>query len=231
MPMPKPPQRHTAFSLRATATQTHEPACPSQHPTCLLTCCRPFPAAGSSTADACSKLRHGLLASCRPAALQGRTYTMQHACLFELRPSPGVEPAAAGQDALQWRGFVDMPGGGNRFTARWVPQARLYLALTNPSIDRYGANADARNILVLVYSNDLLSWRIATTVLLPNDGLTWEQSLWMTGYHYTDWIVDGSDILAAIRTAYDGAHSFHDSNMITFKRIAGYRQYLPHDPT
>lgn len=54
-----------------------------------------------------------------PAALQGRTYTMQHACLFELRPSPGAEPAAAGQDALQWRGFVDMPGGGNRFTARW----------------------------------------------------------------------------------------------------------------
>lgn len=33
---------------------------------------------------------------------------------------------------------------------RWVPQARLYLALTNPSIDRYGANPDARNILVLV---------------------------------------------------------------------------------
>lgn len=26
-----------------------------------------------------------------------------------------------------------------------------------------------------------------------------------------DWMVDGPDILAAIRTAYDGAHSFHDS--------------------
>lgn len=127
-----------------------------------------------------------------------------------------------------------------------------------------------------MHSTDLLSWRIATTVLVPNDGLTWEQSLWMTGYHYagrlrwgrcltvspfvqliaapgtvtpndrclqwhsiraaqawrmpppalpdaflrpvrllapptTDWVVDGPDILAAVRTAYDGAHSFHDS--------------------
>lgn len=29
---------------------------------------------------------------------------------------------------------------------------QLYLALTNPSVDRYGANPDARNILVLVRS-------------------------------------------------------------------------------
>lgn len=33
--------------------------------------------------------------------------------------------------------------------------------------------------------------------------------------------------MAAIRTAYNGADSFHNSNMITFKRIQNYRQYLP----
>lgn len=42
-----------------------------------------------------------------------------------------------------------------------------------------------------VYSNDLLSWRIATTLLVPNDGLTWEQSLWMTGYHYAGGLCHG----------------------------------------
>lgn len=52
--------------------------------------------------------------------LQGRTYTMQHACLFALRPSPSTGPAAPRPDALEWRGFADMPGGGNRFTARCV---------------------------------------------------------------------------------------------------------------
>ncbi|KAL4437386.1 hypothetical protein ABPG75_004525 [Micractinium tetrahymenae] len=172
----------------------------------------------------------GLLLRCLVYDAQGRTYTMQHACLFQLRPGPSPGPAAPGSDSLAWQDFVDMPGGGNRFTARWVPEARRYLALTNPSIDRYGSNPDARNILVLVHSTDLLSWRIATTVLIPNDGLTWEQSLWMTGYHYADWIVDGSDILAAVRTAYDGAHSYHDSNRITFKRIGNFRRYLPPMP-
>lgn len=150
------------------------------------------------------------------------------------------------------------------------------MALTNPSIDRYGSNSDARNILVLVgaaavtraysasralksrfvgsscvwgawpcdqlsantcalphsffpsqvHSRNLLDWRIGTTVLVPNDGLPWEQSLWHTGYHYADIVIDGADLLAAIRTAYDGAHSYHDSNQITFKRVANFRQYL-----
>lgn len=42
-----------------------------------------------------------------------------------------------------------------------------------------------------------------------------------------DWIIDGQDMLAAIRTAYDGANSYHNSNQITFKRIVNYRQFLP----
>ena len=42
-----------------------------------------------------------------------------------------------------------------------------------------------------------------------------------------DWLIEGNDIVAAIRTAYNGADSFHNSNRITFKRIQGYRQYIP----
>ena len=34
------------------------------------------------------------------------------------------------------------------------------------------------------HSLNLIDWRIATTVLVPNDGLSWEQSLWYTGYQY-----------------------------------------------
>ncbi|KAI3429841.1 hypothetical protein D9Q98_010153 [Chlorella vulgaris] len=154
------------------------------------------------------------------------------------RSSGGWEAAAgSGGDALPppspphrpllWHGFVDMPGGGNKFQVRFDPMSGRYLALTNPSIDRYGSNSDARNILVLAHSLNLIDWRIATTVLVPNDGLPWEQSLWHTGYHYADWIIDGQDMLAAIRTAYDGANSYHNSNQITFKRIVNYRQFLP----
>lgn len=77
------------------------------------------------------------------------------------RSSGGWEAAAgSGGDALPppspphrpllWHGFVDMPGGGNKFQVRFDPMSGRYLALTNPSIDRYGSNSDARNILVLV---------------------------------------------------------------------------------
>ena len=41
-----------------------------------------------------------------------------------------------------------------------------------------------------------------------------------------DWLTDGPDLLALIRTAYGAAHSFHDSNLITFKRVAAYRRLL-----
>lgn len=95
---------------------------------------------------------------------------------------------------------------------RYDPSTRLYWSFTNPSIDRYGTNADARNILVLACSSNLEDWRIAETVLVPNDGLDWDASLWVTGYQYVDWVFDGPDMLLAIRTAFDGAHSFHDSN-------------------
>lgn len=71
-----------------------------------------------------------------------------------------------------------------RFTARFDPSTGLYLALTNPSIDRYGANPDARNTLALVFSRDLLSWRVAATLLVANDGLPWDDSLWRTAYQY-----------------------------------------------
>ena len=64
------------------------------------------------------------------------------------RHVPAQEPAT-GPD-LVWQGFIEMPGGGNKFVVRYDAVSRRYLALTNPSIDRYGSNPDARNVLVLV---------------------------------------------------------------------------------
>ena len=69
------------------------------------------------------------------------------------RPREGLlgEPAGPGAlGSLAWQGFVSMPGGGNKFIVRYDGSTGRYLALTNPSVDRYGSNPDARNILVLV---------------------------------------------------------------------------------
>jgi hypothetical protein len=48
------------------------------------------------------------------------------------------------------------------------------------------------------------------------------------GFQYVDWLIDGDDIIAACRAAYDdgmgGAHNYHDANYLTFHRIANFRR-------
>jgi hypothetical protein len=47
------------------------------------------------------------------------------------------------------------------------------------------------------------------------------------GFQYPDWLFDGDDIIAAIRTAHDdglgGAHNAHNANFLTFHRFANFR--------
>ena len=38
-----------------------------------------------------------------------------------------------------------------------------------------------------------------------------------TAFSYVDWVVDGPDLLLAIRTGYRGSVSYHNTNRITFK--------------
>lgn len=42
-----------------------------------------------------------------------------------------------------------------------------------------------------------------------------------------DWQFDGDgDIIMAVRTAYRGAQSYHNSNRVTYKRIKDFRSLL-----
>ena len=47
-----------------------------------------------------------------------------------------------------------------------------------------------------------------------------------TGFQYVDWQYYGDDIIYLARTAYRGAHTYNDSNRITFHRLEHFRQYL-----
>lgn len=58
----------------------------------------------------------GLLMRCRVCDIKNRLYTLEHACLFTLDGNP--TPALNNVGALQWRGFISMPGGGNKFVVR-----------------------------------------------------------------------------------------------------------------
>jgi hypothetical protein len=111
------------------------------------------------------------------------------------------------------KGFIDFPGGRTKFTIRFDDTTQRYWSLVNPQID-----PDAeRNRLVLISSEDLRNWQRERTIIEHPDR---EHH----GFQYVDWLFDGDDIIAVSRTAWDGAHNFHDANHLTFHRIPEFRE-------
>lgn len=121
-------------------------------------------------------------------------------------------------------GFIDFPGGMTKFTIRRDAVTGLYLTLSNPTT--MPGVVYQRNVLTLCTSANLRDWRVVRTVLEDDSPLSPAESLQLTGFQYADWHFDGDDLLALVRTAYDGAHNFHDANYITFHRISAFRDGL-----
>jgi hypothetical protein len=119
-------------------------------------------------------------------------------------------------------GFVDFPGGCKKFTIRRDPRDGSYWSLANwvpPGMQT--ANPErTRNTLALTHSADSRRWEVASVILQHPDAST-------HGFQYADWLFDGEDLIAVVRTAFDdeqgGAHNQHDANYLTFHRIADFR--------
>jgi hypothetical protein len=81
-----------------------------------------------------------------------------------------------------------------------------------------------RNTLALLSSTNLRDWHNRGIVLHHPDTVH-------HAFQYVDWLIDGDDLIAACRTAFDdeqgGAHSAHDANFLTFHRIANFRSRSP----
>jgi len=121
-------------------------------------------------------------------------------------------------------GFIDFPGGMTKFTIRRDPGTGLYLTLSNNNTDP--TLPSQRNVLSLHASEDLLHWHHVLTLLEDDSGLSWEDSVHLTGFQYVDWQFDDGDIVYIVRTAYGGAHNYHDANRITFHKIEDFSALL-----
>ncbi|MBN1875824.1 MAG: exo-alpha-sialidase [Anaerolineae bacterium] len=121
-------------------------------------------------------------------------------------------------------GFIELPGGHTKFTIRYDPQSDLYLTLSNGVTDL--AHPTNRSVLSLYVSTDLRQWIHCATLLEDDLSVSSEDAARWTGFQYVDWQFDGDDLIYLVRTAYDGAHNFHDSNRITFHRIREFRSIL-----
>ncbi len=124
--------------------------------------------------------------------------------------------------------FIPFPGGLKKFCVRFDASTGYYWSLVNFVPQRHWLyNPErARNTSVLARSRDLRNWEMRCAVLYAPDIQT-------SGFQYADFKFDGDDIAAIYRTAYPdgqgGAHSQHDSNFITFKRIDHFRALTPDD--
>ena len=118
-------------------------------------------------------------------------------------------------------GLIDFPGGMTKFIIPKDESTGTYWTLTSPNINP--AFINQRNVLALYASTDLLIWRRRATLLEDDSGLSLEESAAVTGFQYAGWQFDGEDIPFVLRTVYDGAHNYHNSNRITFHRIKGFR--------
>jgi hypothetical protein len=121
-------------------------------------------------------------------------------------------------------GFIHFPGGMTKFTVRRDQATGLYVTLSNNNTEP--SHPAQRNVLSLHVSGDLTDWRHVTTLLSDDSGLPWVESVGRVAFQYVDWIFDRDEILYLVRTAYDGAHNYHDANRITFHRLSNWRRLV-----
>ena len=119
--------------------------------------------------------------------------------------------------------LIDFPGGSKKFSIRYDDVSQSYWTLSNPVLPQHQGQASAssiRNALALMRSADLKQWEIRCILLYHPDTRK-------HAFQYPDWLIEGDDLIAAIRTAYDdglgGAHNAHDANFLTFHRFGNFR--------
>jgi hypothetical protein len=169
---------------------------------------------------------------------------------FEATPlwqekSPRIKIHDAGQRISfdPTSGYIDFPGSKAKFSIRQDPVTGKYLSLVNniasPDLlkDMLASGAlntwvhrshliRQRNVMSLTVSDDLWNWRVVRTLMTDDTGLTPEDSIRLTGFQYVDWQFDGDDLIYLVRTAYRGAHNFHDSNRMLYGVLRNFRSLI-----
>ena len=120
--------------------------------------------------------------------------------------------------------FLELPGGHTKFTIRYDVPSATFLTLSNGNLDP--SRPTNRAVLSLYKSVDLRNWEPCQVLLADDSGLAPEDLFRLTGFQYVDWQFDGDDLIYLVRTAYQGAHNYHDANRITFHRSADFRRLI-----
>lgn len=168
------------------------------------------------------RLRYPVDAAFGKHWLEGNAVVAPDGKLLNILRVDNVEKAAlvrVHDNNLEFLGLTDFPGGAKKFTIRYDRKSRRYWALANPA-PGVEKPASVRNTLSLVSSPDLRAWRVERVIVSNPDAMK-------HGFQYVDWQVDGKDLAAVVRVAFDddsgGANNFHDANYLIFMRVPDFR--------
>lgn len=133
-----------------------------------------------------------------------------------------VEKAPSGEPIV----FVPCPGGHMKFHILYdEPSQRFWMLTTQPTdsmtrpdrlpAERFNLPSNERQRLVLYFSRNCMDWCFAGRV---DDTGAYGQSR-----HYASMVIRGDDLCVLSRSGDERAKSAHDTNLITFHTVRGFR--------
>lgn len=118
---------------------------------------------------------------------------------------------------LEFNSLIQMDTGFSKFMIKYDKVSDKYYSVVSRLYE--GGTESSRNLLALMASDDLKNWSLACDILDYR-----ETDPNYVGFQYVDFEFDGDDIIFLCRTAFNGAHNFHDANYSTFHRIKNFRK-------
>ncbi len=151
-----------------------------------------------------------------PCAIEGNPFVGNDGelyVLYRFRERTGLLMRADGERPgrrLEFVRTVDLPFAHTKFEIVRGGDGFFYAAGNELGPD----GKSARNVLSFYRSEDGVSYERLMRIIDRGD-----YDSRFTGFQYPAFIIEGKTVLLLSRTAYNGAASFHDSNMITFHRF------------
>ena len=122
------------------------------------------------------------------------------------------------EGALVFDSVIDFPATASKWDVIRDDVTGKYVAIVSWALQ---APKTLRNLLSLIWSEDLRTWHLSEHLIDYRDADTK-----MVGFQYIDFFIEGEDILYTNRVALNQAHNFHDANYQTFHRIENFRSKL-----
>jgi hypothetical protein len=120
------------------------------------------------------------------------------------------------EKAPQFVKVVDMPITASKIDIHYDHVSGYYWTLASRLIHEPRTN---RNLLSLMRSRDLVGWEVTADILDARDA-----DASKIAFQYISFFIENEDIYFQSRTAYNGAHNYHDANYATFHIIKNFRE-------